>query len=192
MEKIRCLLILTILLLTSCATMGSDNFSRGNPYGAPRPYGRHPGIDFMVPVGTPVIAPADGTISAIRKFGGAEPWHGGWMVQLSHAADFHSVYVHLTEVRVEMEKSMKRGQLIGLSGASNSGHAHLHFGICRKEGRCFEYYETEDPDKFWLGKKPQCFDPNKDYSNYSREEITLPVACGDYGKALKSNIKKKD
>jgi len=192
MRKVRYVLILTVLLLSSCATKGSDNFSRGNPYGAPRPYGRHPGIDFMVSMGTPVIAPADVEVAYTRNNDGPQPWQGGFTVEVSHGEHFNSVYMHLTAVHVERGQSLKRGQLIGLSGVSNSGHAHLHFGICRKERSCFEYSETEDPDKFWLGNKPQCFDPNKDYSNYSQKEITLPVACGDYGKALKSKTKKID
>jgi hypothetical protein len=48
---------------------------------------------------------------------------------------------------------------------------------------------------FWLGGQAQCFDPKIDYSNYSQKEITLPIACGDYGKALiaeaREKIKKK-
>jgi len=83
-----------------------------------------------VDVGTPVIAPADGKVTEIRSFDGPRPWQGGWVVQVTHAEDFHSAYLHLTELHVEMGKSVKRGQLIGLSGASNSGHAHLHFGAC--------------------------------------------------------------
>ena len=59
---------------------------------------------------------------------------------VSHGEDFHSECVHLTAVRVERGKSMKRGQLMGLSGVSNSGDAHLHLGVCGKERKCFEYY----------------------------------------------------
>ena len=103
------------LLLVSVSTSGSDDFPRGNPYGEHRPYGRHPGIDFMVSVGTPVIAPADGKITEIRNFDGPRPWQGGFVVQLSHSEDFHSAYLHLRALHVEMEQFLKRGQLIGLS-----------------------------------------------------------------------------
>lgn len=178
-----------ILLLASVATSGSEDFPRGNPYGEQRPYGRHPGIDFMVSVGTPVIAPADGKITEIRNFDGPRPWQGGWVVQLSHAEDFHSAYLHLTQLRVEMGQPLKRGQLIGLSGASNSGHAHLHFGTCGTAGKCFDYPHTFDPDKFWMGGKPQCFAPGNEYSRASHRELTLPLACGDYAKDLLARIK---
>lgn len=179
----------SILLLVSVSTSGSDDFPRGNPYGEQRPYGRHPGIDFMVSVGTPVIAPADGKITEIRNFDGPRPWQGGFVVQLSHSEDFHSAYLHLRAVHIEMEQSLMRGQLIGLSGASNSGHAHLHFGTCGTAGRCFDFTHTHDPDKFWLGGAPQCFKPGNDYSGHSQRELTLPLACGEYAKELVARIK---
>lgn len=179
----------SIFLLASVPASGSDDFPRGNPYGEQRPYGRHPGIDFMVPVGTPVIAPADGKVTEIRNFDGPRPWQGGWVVQLSHAEDFHSAYLHLTELHVEMGQPLTRGQLIGLSGASNSGHAHLHFGTCGLAGKCFDFAHTSDPDKSWLGAKPQCFRPGSDYSRHSQRELTLPLACGEYAKELVARIK---
>jgi hypothetical protein len=179
-----------MLLLVSDPTSASDDFPRGNPYGEQRPYGRHPGIDFMVGVGTPVIAPADGKVSEIRNFDGPRPWQGGWVVRVSHAKDFHSAYLHLTQLHVEMGQPVKRGQLIGLSGASNSGHAHLHFGACGTAGKCFDFPYTSDPEKFWLGGKPQCFEPGNDYSRHSQRELTLPLACGDYAKELVARIKR--
>jgi hypothetical protein len=143
----------------------------------------------MVPIGTAVIAPADGKITEIRNFDGPRPWQGGWVVQLSHADDFHSAYLHLTELKVEMGQPLKRGQLIGLSGASNSGHAHLHFGTCGTAGKCFDFAHTTDPDKSWLEGKPRCFAPESDYSRYSQREFTLPLACGDYAKELLTRVK---
>lgn len=179
----------SMFLLAWVPASGSDAFPRGNPYGEQRPYGRHPGIDFMVAVGTPVIAPADGRVTEVRNFDGPRPWQGGWVVQLSHADDFHSAYLHPTELHVEMGQVLNRGQLIGLSGASNSGHAHLHFGTCATAGKCFEYSYTSDPDKSWLAGKPQCFKAGNDYSRQSQRELTLPLACGDYAKELLARIK---
>ena len=178
-----------IFLLASVPAIGSDDLPRGNPYGEQRPYGRHPGIDFMVDVGTPVIAPADGKVTEVRSFDGPRPWQGGWVVQLTHAEDFHSAFLHLTELHVEMGKLLKRGQLIGLSGASNSGHAHLHFGTCGTPGKCFDFTYTSDPDKSWVGGKPQCFRPGNDYSHHTQRELTLPLACHDYAKELLARIK---
>ena len=177
-----------VVLLASMPLSAADDFPRGNPYGDQRPYGRHPGIDFVVPIGTPVIAPADGKVTEIRNFDGPNPWQGGWVVQLSHADGFHSAYLHLTKHKVEIGQPLKRGQLIGLSGASNSGHAHLHFGTCGAAGKCFEFLHTSDPDKSWLEGKPQCFGPASDYSRHSPRELTLPLACGNYAKKLVTQL----
>jgi len=85
---------------------------------------------------------------------------------------------------VKKGQSLKRGQLIGLSGASNDGVHHLHFGICKVGGSSQQYSQTYDPEKFWLAGRPKCFDPSADYSKYSQEGITLPIACGAYAKQL--------
>ena len=112
---------------------------------------------------------------------------------ISHGEHFNAIYGHLAKIFVMKGQLLKRGQMIGLSGAGNNGHAHLHFGICKKGGGgAKNYSQTYNPDEFWLGGKPQCFDPNKDYSNYSQKEIILPVACGDHAKTLTSKTKKKD
>lgn len=181
--------VTSMLLMISVPTTGSDDFPRGNPYGAQRPYGRHPGIDFMVRIGTPVIAPADGKVTEIRKFEGSRPWQGGWLVRISHADESHSKYLHLSELYIELGQSLTRGRLIGLSGAPNSGKAHLHFCICASAGRCIDFSETLDPDNFWLGGTPQCFRPGYDYSATSQRELTLPLACGDYAQELIARIR---
>lgn len=179
-----------MLVLVSGPLEASDDFPRGNPYGEERPYGRHPGVDFMVSVGTPVIAPGDGKVSEIRNFDGPRPWQGGWVVQLWHAEDFHSAYLHLSQLHVKLGQPLKRGELIGLSGASSSGHAHLHFGICGTAGKYFDFAHTSDPDRFWAGGKAQCFGPESDYSRHSERELTLPLACGDYASELVAQIKR--
>ncbi len=174
-------------------------FYVGNRFGYPVSYGegRHPGIDFNISVGTPVIAVSDGRVDVIDEPDRRERYGGGFYVRIFHGEVFHgenfySNYMHLSKFFVESGQPLKRGQLIGLSGVDNGGYAHLHFGICKIGGSCQKYSQTYDPDKFWLGGKHQCFDPNKDYSNYSYKELTLPVACGDYAKELKSKTEKKD
>lgn len=181
----------SLLLLASCAIYGPYYVSKDRPYGAPRPYGLHPGIDFKASIGTPVIAPSDGEVTEIHKFEGSRPWQGGWVVRISHADESHSQYLHLSELYIELGQSLTRGQLIGLSGASNSGDAHLHFSICASAGRCIDFSETLDPDNFWLGGTPQCFRAGNDYSRHSQRELTLPLACGDYARDLLARIKKE-
>lgn len=180
------------MLTSSCATHGP--FYVGKPYGALVIYGegRHPGIDFDISNGTPIIAISDGEVVYIGEPDAKERYGGGIFVGISHGEYFSSLYGHLTRVFVEKGQSLKRGRFIGLSGASNNGYHHLHFGLCKIVGGCKNYSETYDPKKFWLGGEPRCFDPNANYSSNSQKEITLPVACGEYAKELVAQTKTKD
>jgi murein DD-endopeptidase MepM/ murein hydrolase activator NlpD len=192
MKKILFFIVIWSFATYSCATCGP--FYVGTPYGEPVGYGEglHPGIDFDISIGTPIIAISDGKVIYVGELDSQEEYGGGVFVGVSHGKHFNSLYGHMTEVLVKEGESLKRGQLIGLSGASNNGSAHLHFGICKKGGDWKNYSETFDPKMFWLGGQPQCFNLGMDYTNYSQNEITIPVACGDYGKKLISEIKKKD
>jgi murein DD-endopeptidase MepM/ murein hydrolase activator NlpD len=164
-----------------------------NPRGAPVSYGenRHPGIDFDIAGGTSIIAATDGEIILILDSESAR-LQGGIYVKARHGSYFDILYAHLTKVFVKKGEFLKRGQLIGLSGKTYDGNYHLHFGVCKSKGDCRNYSDTLDPDQFWLGGKPQCFDPNTDYSSYTQKEITLPIACGEYANALIAQTKEKD
>lgn len=184
-------MILTICL-SSCSARTVGPFYVGHLYGDPCPYGFHPGIDFDINSGTPIIAISDGKVILLRK-----TTSDGDEVVISHGKHFISNYAHLSKVFVSKDQFVKRGQLIALSGASNNYnrpyYQHLHFGICRiGAGGCRNQSQTHDPNLFWLGGQPQCFDPKMDYSAYSQKDITLPVACGDYGKALIAESKGKE
>lgn len=190
MKNLMCSLLLSILLTVSCATHGP--FHVGTPYGVPVSYGegRHPGIDFGLPVGTPIVAVSDGVVGYVGEPCPGQSHCGGIFVMTQHGDHFKSIYGHLSEAFVEKGQSLKRGQLIGLSGASNSGYLHLHFGIGKIGGKGINYSQTFNPKGFWLDGKPQCFDPNVNYSNGSQKDITLPVACGEYAKRLIAETKK--
>lgn len=194
MKKYVFYMILAILLLSSCATSMHGPFVVGKPYGAPAPYGEriHPGIDFDISRGTPIIAVSDGEVYYIGESAGPE---NGIFVGVLHGKNFKSFYGHMDKVFVKQDQFLKRGQLIGISGESNNygrtGYAHLHFGICKIIGSCRNYSETYDPKMFWLEGKPQCFSPKMDYSSYTQKDITLPIACGDYGKELIAESKRK-
>ncbi len=177
-----CWMILA-MLLSSCAAPALGPFHVGTMYGAAVSYGFHPGIDINTAVGSPIIAAADGIVVAERK-GSAE----GEEVYILHGEHFKSLYAHLTKVLVRKDQLVKRGQLIGLSGATQSvkrlHFEHLHFALCKiSQGHCSLRSDTFDPNLFWLGGQPQCFDPGKDYSAYAPIDLTLPVACGEYAKS---------
>lgn len=181
--------IFEFFLLCSCDTqkVSSDiPFHITKQYGAPVSYGEgsHPGIDFDISPGTPIIAATEGKVLTVGD-SELELWHGsGIFVRVQNAPHFDHIYAYLSKVYVEKGQMLKRGQLIGLSGTSTDGFTYLHFEICKIGGSPQVYSQTYDPDRFWLEGKPQCFDPRADYSNYFREAITLPIACKTYAKEL--------
>jgi murein DD-endopeptidase MepM/ murein hydrolase activator NlpD len=183
------------IFLSSCAALEMhEPFSIDKQYGGPYPAGEyiHPGIDFGVIWGTPIIAISYGKVGNIDDIGS-----DGASVTVVHGYRFKSLYAHLSKVFVEKGQILERGQLIGLSGASNNygklNHQHLHFGIGKIGwGDMRNYSSSYDPKMFWLGGQPQCFDPKMDYSVYDQKDITLPIACGDYGKALIAESKRKN
>jgi murein DD-endopeptidase MepM/ murein hydrolase activator NlpD len=199
-------LIFFVTLSTSC-TMPTPVT---RPRGIPTQYGeeRHPGIDYEIPRGAPIIAVSDGEVVVTRivyvtkkdktyEFRSEDKRSHevvpirqpsdceGYGVMIQHGDHFTSFYMHLSTFVVDVGQKVKRGQLIGLSGASFDGWQHLHFGLVKIGGQASKYSETYEPKDFWLGGKPGCFDPKQDYSKFSEKEITHPIACGEYARSLR-------
>lgn len=84
--------------------------------------GYHTGCDFAVPVGTDIIAVADGKIENAnwgKAYGTqlVQKVEGGWVI-----------YAHLSKALVKAGDKVKKGQHIGESGnTGNSSGPHLHF-----------------------------------------------------------------
>ncbi|MBT8263907.1 MAG: M23 family metallopeptidase [Desulfobacterales bacterium] len=151
-------------------------------YGAPGVgYGEdlHPGIDYTIPIGTPILAVSDGIVVIVREPCPDQIYCGGLAVIVKHSDDFFSFYFHLSKTFVTIGESIKRGERLGLSGKSNGGWRHLHFGLLKnvKEGSGAKFSQSYNPKNYWLGGKPQCFPPQQDYSKYTVKEITHPVEC---------------
>jgi murein DD-endopeptidase MepM/ murein hydrolase activator NlpD len=150
-------------------------------YGAKAPYGEglHPGIDYFLPMGTPIIAVSDGVIIYVGDPCRGQYYCGGIGVVVKHSENLFSFYFHLSSTSVTEGESIKRGERLGLSGKSNDGNRHLHFGLLKnvKEGSLGKISQSYNPKNYWLGGKPQCFLPLKDYSQNTVKEITFPVEC---------------
>lgn len=85
----------------------------------------HNGMDFGVPIGTPVLAVDDGVI--VEQ--GFEDGGFGCYVKMRHTWG-ESVYAHLTSSPGRPVDFVERGQLIGVSGnTGGSTGPHLHLGI---------------------------------------------------------------
>ncbi|HWI63602.1 MAG TPA: M23 family metallopeptidase [Symbiobacteriaceae bacterium] len=83
----------------------------------------HTGVDFGVPVGTPVVAPAGGVV---LHAGPLEQW--GYTVQLDHGDGWSTLYAHLEAPAVRRGARVGTGDLIawsGTSGISTGPHVHV-------------------------------------------------------------------
>jgi murein DD-endopeptidase MepM/ murein hydrolase activator NlpD len=83
-------------------------------------------IDIDVPIGTPVLAAADGVIGGqIGSLNSTDPRMAGLRVHLDTPTQ-HYYYAHLSRIDVMAGEHVVAGQQIGLSGSA-AGLAHLHF-----------------------------------------------------------------
>lgn len=85
----------------------------------------HAGVDIAADPGTPVNAPAPGTV----VFAGATPGYGNTVI-LDHGQEITSRFAHLHRIKVAPGQRVERGQLIALSGSSGrSTGPHLHYEV---------------------------------------------------------------
>jgi len=83
----------------------------------------HMGVDYAAPVGTPVIAVADGVVAESSFQGGY-----GNMVVIQHNANQSTAYAHLSRMNVRKGQAIKQGDVVGAVGSTGlSTGPHLHF-----------------------------------------------------------------
>lgn len=83
----------------------------------------HKGVDFAMPVGTPVLAVGDGEVVIAKRSGAA-----GNYVVIRHGRQYTTRFMHLKTILVKPGQKVKRGDRIALSG--NTGRStgpHLHY-----------------------------------------------------------------
>ena len=85
----------------------------------------HKGVDIGAPIGTPVLAPADGKVVSVAYE------HGyGLTVQVEHRNGLTTLYAHLRAAEVEEGETVTRGSRIALSGMSGrTTGSHLHYEV---------------------------------------------------------------
>ena len=89
----------------------------------------HKGIDIAVPIGTPIMAAAGGTILYSKVDGSASGGYGQY-VAIKHDNGTITLYGHLSDRDVVAGQRVEVGQQIGLSGnTGKSTGPHLHFQI---------------------------------------------------------------
>ncbi len=89
----------------------------------------HQGIDIAAPIGTPVLAAAEGEVIGAG-------WHGGYgnVVKLEHLDGSITVYAHNNRILVSHGQRINQGEQIAEMGTTgNSTGSHLHFEIHVKD-----------------------------------------------------------
>ncbi len=107
--------------ITGWISSGFGN--RRDPFTGGRDF--HPGLDIPGNQGQPVIAPADGVVTAAAYTGAY-----GNLVTIDHGFGITTRYAHLSRYAVVPGQKIARGQTIGLVGSTGrSTSSHLHYEV---------------------------------------------------------------
>jgi murein DD-endopeptidase MepM/ murein hydrolase activator NlpD len=86
----------------------------------------HTGVDIAAPLGTPVMAAADGVVVAV---GHTNLGYGNYVV-IAHGGGIATLYGHLAQTIAKAGDRVVRGQVIGLEGSTGlSTGPHVHFEL---------------------------------------------------------------
>lgn len=85
----------------------------------------HKGLDIANKIGTPVIAPARGTVT----FAGWDKAYGKSII-ISHGNNIVTRYAHLNDIKVKQGQTVQRSEVIGaLGNTGRSTGPHLHYEV---------------------------------------------------------------
>jgi murein DD-endopeptidase MepM/ murein hydrolase activator NlpD len=123
--------------------VSSDFGVRHDPF--TKEYKKHHGIDIAAPLGTPVVASADGRVKIAMRNRSL-----GNVIELEHDDGFATAYGHLSEILVRKNEFVKRGQEIGRVGKTGTRcqGSHVHFEV-KKHG------VRQDPKPFLVSSPPR-------------------------------------
>jgi murein DD-endopeptidase MepM/ murein hydrolase activator NlpD len=96
---------------------------RRDPFTGMRDF--HQGLDIVAPVGTKVVAPADGIVTRVGPAGGF-----GLSVFVSHGYGVVTRYGHLSGTLVKVGQRVRRGDPLATTGSTGrSTGPHLHYEV---------------------------------------------------------------
>jgi murein DD-endopeptidase MepM/ murein hydrolase activator NlpD len=110
-------------------------FQVNHPYGEPRNYGKHEGLDLYAQSGDAIVAALDGVVDGVRT---TDPGTGyGIYVRVYHdlrstlGKEYRTWYGHLKDVAVKEGQAVKAGETV-LGHADTTGNStgvHLHLTL---------------------------------------------------------------
>ena len=89
----------------------------------------HTGTDIACAEETPILAAADGTVTAAN---GLDSWGGsyGYYIQIDHGGGLETLYAHCSSICVTTGQQVQAGQVIGYVGhTGRATGSHLHFEV---------------------------------------------------------------
>ena len=122
----------------------------------------HKGTDYAAPVGTPIMATADGTVTESTRKGG-----NGKYVKIRHNGTYSTQYLHMKKQKVRRGDYVRQGDVIGWVGMTgNTSGPHVCYRFWRN-GRQVDPLKEELPKAEPLAEtlQPEYFEyigPKKD------------------------------
>ena len=149
----------SLLVLVACSLGAPDQFA----------------IDFLMPVGTLIIASRSGIVVHVEESGVAYSFPNN-LVIVEHEDGTFLQYMHLTNSGAipEIGNVLVQGDNIGLSGATGSaGLSHLHLVAMEKDS--FDYPYISFPTTFKNTEaNEKCLSVNKTYTAYAYVQMINP------------------
>ncbi len=107
------------------------------------------GVDYPTPIGSPIIAVADGTVTLAE-----EMFFAGNAVFLDHGDGLVTMYFHLADIAVKPGQEVRKGHVLGHVGSTGRATGpHLFFGIRWRNARIDPEVVLESPERMpTLGK----------------------------------------
>ncbi|PCJ95386.1 MAG: peptidase M23 [Flavobacteriaceae bacterium] len=100
----------------------------------------HKGTDYAAPVGTPIMATADGTVTESTRRGG-----NGRYVKIRHNGTYSTQYLHMRKQKVKRGEFVRQGDIIGWVGMTgNTGGPHVCYRFWRN-GRQVDPFREKLP-----------------------------------------------